>query len=106
MGNSLFWNTVGSERMNGSARAIDINNVYMHVGVITYSITLFSVSMHIYHFVTGGVIILPSIDMLRRAVWSCMQCVCLVCQVIHYNVVSSLINIALAAGVKMAVMYP
>jgi len=32
-------NTVGSERMNGSVRASDTINVYMHVGVVTYSIT-------------------------------------------------------------------
>jgi len=45
--------------MNGSARAIDINNVYMHVGVITYSITCtltsFVISMCIYYIVTNEV---------------------------------------------------
>ena len=66
MGNSLFWNTVGSERMNG-VRAGDRRNLYMHVYVVAYPITCtltsLTISISIYRFVPNVVIILKSVWM-------------------------------------------
>ena len=62
----MFWNTVGSERMNG-VRVGDRRNIYMHVYVVTYTITCtltsLAISISIYRFVPNVVIILKSVWM-------------------------------------------
>ena len=45
--------------MNG-VRAVDRRNIYMHVYVVTYTITSFTTSMLIYHFVPQEVLILET----------------------------------------------